>query len=90
VSPLRRRDLRLSGETAAAAEEGRDLGMGSWVWNFEEMDRGKGWNLKLEGVRKCDFGFWRREEGGMTVVATVVVVVVMLTIFVLLLESTLV
>lgn len=29
MSPLRRRDLRLRGETSAAAEERIDLGMGS-------------------------------------------------------------
>lgn len=93
VSPLRRRDLRSREETAAPAE-GMDLGIGSWAWCFEEMDRGKGWNLKSEGVRKRGFGFGSREGGGVVAVAvaaaTTVVAVVMLPIFVLVLESTLV
>lgn len=45
------------------------------------MERVKGWNLKLEGVREWGFGFGRREESGAMVAAATAVVVVMLPIF---------
>jgi len=73
--------LRGGTATAAAAEERIDSGMGSWVRNFEEVERASGWTLKLEGVREWGFGFGRREEkGAMVVVVVAAAVTAMLNI----------